>query len=115
MRETCGIGQERLSRLQGDGMRAPRPGAPHRQVHHSLLYTLYLRSPAWQAKRQQVIARAGGRWARCGMVARLDVHHLTYARLTDEPLEDLQALCRPCHDVADAERKARQRAMEARP
>jgi hypothetical protein len=35
----------------------------------------------------------------------LDVHHLTYEYLGDEPLEDLEALCRPCHRSADAERE----------
>src|SRR5687767_10783881 len=82
---------------------------------HSLLYTLYLRSPAWQAKRKLVLARSGGRCERCGCVAKwLDVHHLSYTHLGDEPLEDLMALCRPCHKIADQERWQAMRARQGR-
>ncbi len=71
-----------------------------------MLYELYMRSEAWQRKRKQVLARSGERCERCGHVAPwLDVHHLRYANLSDEPIEDLQALCRPCHEAADAERR----------
>ena len=45
---------------------------------------LYLRSGHWQRVRAEAIGRAGGRCAECGSRQRLDVHHLTYARLGDE-------------------------------
>jgi 5-methylcytosine-specific restriction endonuclease McrA len=80
--------------------------AAPRGFDHSLLYTLYLRSEAWRAKRLEVLARAGWTCERCGLTGvRLDVHHRHYRNLGDEPLEDLQALCRPCHEVADEERR----------
>lgn len=31
------------------------------------------------------------------------VHHLTYEHIGNEPLEDLQGLCRACHDFLSAE------------
>jgi 5-methylcytosine-specific restriction endonuclease McrA len=69
---------------------------------HSVLYTLYMQSQAWQVKRQQVLRRANGRCERCGQFAKwLDVHHLSYRNLANEPLEELQGLCRPCHDIAE--------------
>jgi len=58
-------------------------------------YEEHLASPAWQELRQQVIERQDGR-CRCGAFG-TDVHHLTYQRLGDERLDDLELLCRPCH------------------
>lgn len=65
------------------------------------LYLAYLRSKAWQAKRQKVIRRAKYRCERCGIWAgnHFEVHHKTYDNLGAEPLEDLEALCRYCHKV----------------
>lgn len=73
-------------------------------------YELYLRSDAWQAKRAAVLERAGRHCERCPagsgrFPVALDVHHLTYAHLGDEALEELEALCRPCHELADRERR----------
>jgi hypothetical protein len=34
----------------------------------------------------------------CGSKKRLDVHHLTYANLGKESINDLRVLCRSCHD-----------------
>lgn len=34
------------------------------------------------------------------------MHHLTYDRLGNEQDSDLQALCKPCHKIADQERVA---------
>ena len=53
-------------------------------------------------KRRAVMARAQGRCERCLSSAATDVHHLTYIRRYHEALEDLQALCRPCHDFISA-------------
>lgn len=58
-------------------------------------YEEHLSSKAWQELRQQVIARQNG-LCRCGSPG-TDVHHLTYQRLGKEQLEDLELLCRACH------------------
>jgi hypothetical protein len=62
-------------------------------------YRLYItRSPVWWARREAVMDRAGGicEFAGCTNKA-VHVHHLTYAHLYNEPLEDLQALCQLHH------------------
>ncbi len=58
----------------------------------------YLRSDHWRAARKVAIQRAGYRCQRCGATGRLDAHHLTYQRLGAEDDQDLEVLCRPCHD-----------------
>lgn len=61
-------------------------------------YYAYLRSPEWERKRDEVLARAGYRCEQCGAVSvYLQVHHLTYANLYHEPLNDLLCLCETCH------------------
>lgn len=58
----------------------------------------YLRSDAWTLKRTSVLVRAGGWCEQCGARRPLEVHHLTYLRLTrEDPEKDLMALCRDCH------------------
>jgi len=60
----------------------------------------------WTYYRPTVIRRAGGRCERCQQrTRRFEVHHLTYVRFGRELLIDLQALCEPCHKIADAERR----------
>lgn len=65
----------------------------------------YYQSPQWQSKRLQKIRQVGNKCERCGKVARLDVHHVNYDNLYDEDMEDLQALCRNCHEIADVVRE----------
>lgn len=66
-------------------------------------YRDYIASPAWQQKRRSILAAANYRCQECGAQA-TDVHHVTYERLGNEQPSDLRALCRPCHDIADARR-----------
>lgn len=54
-------------------------------------------SPAWERKRQRKLKDVGFRCQDCGTKRRLEVHHLTYARLGKERLKDLRALCHDCH------------------
>lgn len=61
-------------------------------------YQAYLCSREWAEKREAVRKRAGDKCERCKVLPIDAVHHLTYARKYDEPLENLQAICRPCHD-----------------
>jgi 5-methylcytosine-specific restriction endonuclease McrA len=71
----------------------------------------YIKTPQWQLVRdrkfaEQLERRGFSFCERCGekepeQVARetaLHVHHLTYERLGEELLEDLQIICRPCHE-----------------
>lgn len=62
----------------------------------------YLASTHWHKTRVEAIARAGRRCAECGNANGLDVHHKTYARIGHEQPEDLEVLCRLCHNERHA-------------
>jgi 5-methylcytosine-specific restriction endonuclease McrA len=67
---------------------------------------IYLSSEAWQRKRQQVFGTRLACCKRCGIFGvRLDLHHKTYARFGRERDEDLEILCRTCHDKEHASRR----------
>ena len=61
-------------------------------------YHEYLKSDAWQAKRQIILKRAGYKCRQCGDRA-TEIHHETYERIYNEHLSDLTALCRKCHQA----------------
>lgn len=66
----------------------------------SIEYQQYIDSPEWCLKRAQKIADAGPICEKCDVEQppyRLHVHHTTYVRLGCELMEDLQVLCRECH------------------
>lgn len=66
---------------------------------HSQLYTTHLQSEKWARTRRLVLLRANHRCEKCGEATARQVHHLTYEHLGDEPLEDLVAVCIPCHQA----------------
>lgn len=61
-------------------------------------YAAYLCSREWGEKRSLVRERCGGRCERCFINKMSAVHHLTYIRKYGELIDDLQAMCKPCHD-----------------
>jgi ribosomal protein S27AE len=69
---------------------------------HSFEYESVLHSERWRKVRAEALRRARHRCQRCGASAdelRLDAHHWAgYSMLGRERPEDLQILCRPCHD-----------------
>jgi hypothetical protein len=69
-------------------------------------YAEYIRSPEWRQKRLEIIRRARGICEQCGLWPVVNVHHLTYERLGNEPLEDLLGLCSGCHERAHGGRDA---------
>ena len=76
---------------------------------HSNTYREYFKSKAWQRKRSKVIFRDGAQCRACGSRENLEVHHLTYARFTEEWLGDLVTLCESCHKAVH---KAKQQAQQ---
>ncbi len=64
-------------------------------------YKLYLRSTAWLNRRRGVLNRAEGKCQLCAGTERLEVHHVTYARVGAERIEDLRCLCHVCHRGLD--------------
>ena len=67
--------------------------------HNSKLYKyqVYLNSPTWKHKRQQVHDRDKNICQLCKIETSEEVHHLTYKNIFKEPLEDLIAVCASCH------------------
>jgi len=64
-----------------------------------LLHRQYLQSPIWKEKRKKAIEFYGTICARCSRYG-TDVHHKTYDRVGgDEQMEDLEVLCRECHEA----------------
>jgi len=59
-------------------------------------YHEYTHSLRWKRKRAVVLIMSERRCYDCGGQA-TDVHHLTYARLGNEELDDLVPLCHECH------------------
>jgi hypothetical protein len=62
---------------------------------------VYLRSDHWHALRLWALALAGYRCLRCKKGGRLDVHHRHYQTLWRETPDDVEVLCRTCHEVAE--------------
>src|SRR5262249_55666617 len=67
-------------------------------VEFKELWEAYLKSPYWLARKSMVFARAKGRCENCEKAPAVDCHHLHYAHRFKEPLEDLLAVCRTCHN-----------------
>ena len=62
-------------------------------------YQRYIRSDEWRERRAAVMRRCGGLCEGCHNARAIQVHHLTYCNLFDEPLSDLKALCNRCHEL----------------
>lgn len=79
-----------------------------RRKRHSLLYTLYMRSWLWRARRRIWLRQAGYRcqWPGCDATANLTIHHRTYARLGHERRGDVEVLCWVHHRQTDEWRHA---------
>jgi len=60
-------------------------------------YRDYISSERWREIRLEKLKSVDYRCERCGGMA-VQVHHKTYAHLGDESLDDLEALCKACHD-----------------
>lgn len=72
---------------------------PRRRVWpFSERYTRYMTSTRWKTVRCIVLFLAEFRCDECGSGGAVEVHHLTYQRFGRERLDDLQPLCRECHE-----------------
>jgi 5-methylcytosine-specific restriction endonuclease McrA len=60
-------------------------------------YQDYLNSNTWKQKRLKVLNRAKFTCERCKKKQATQIHHLTYDRIFNEKLSDLQAVCGKCH------------------
>lgn len=64
----------------------------------SARYRAYLDSDGWRRRRNRRLRLAGYTCSRCGSKRSLEVHHNTYERLGKEWDQDLDVLCRDCHE-----------------
>jgi 5-methylcytosine-specific restriction endonuclease McrA len=65
---------------------------------HSKFYRDYIKSTEWNVVRKRALARANYACESCGNTGvTLQVHHLTYTRLSHELDSDLKVLCVKCH------------------
>ncbi len=65
-------------------------------------YKRYLASREWALRKEQVLDRSRGFCERCGLAPYESTHHVTYAHIGNEPLEDLLGVCNPCHEFLSA-------------
>lgn len=65
-------------------------------------YDVYLFTPEWRAKRAAVLKRDNYECQACCIAKATEVHHITYRHVFGEPLFDLVAVCRPCHEAITA-------------
>lgn len=61
-------------------------------------YPAYLQTQEWKIKREEVFRRDNYLCQFCHHYSATQVHHLSYDNIFNEPLEDLVAICRTCHD-----------------
>jgi predicted transcriptional regulator len=71
---------------------------PNKKVRDVQDYLDYLLSDEWKDKANKVKERDGNQCVQCGSDKQLEVHHLTYDNIYEEPLEDLVTLCHTCHE-----------------
>lgn len=62
-------------------------------------YLKYIKSKAWKSKREKILKRADGQCERCKVARAAHVHHRTYAHFKRERMEELEAVCVPCHQA----------------
>lgn len=61
-------------------------------------YERYLKSDAWEEKRQIVLKRDKNMCRECGSKFNLQVHHMTYFHIFNERTYELVTLCEKCHN-----------------
>jgi len=89
-------------------------------TRHSEAYRERLCSPEWRRLGVAVLKRQHGRCRGCGrrddhpVGTPIAAHHLHYRTLGHERPQDLVALCRFCHELADERRAAETAAESAR-
>ena len=64
----------------------------------SALYLEYLKSDKWKTLSDSCKKLADYMCNRCESTEKLHAHHKTYDRVGDERMEDLECLCKSCHE-----------------
>jgi 5-methylcytosine-specific restriction endonuclease McrA len=77
----------------------PGPPPSRDSSHWKRWYAAYQLSDAWRDRRRKVLERANHLCEACRERRATEVHHLHYMRVGYEPLFDLVAICRECHET----------------
>jgi 5-methylcytosine-specific restriction endonuclease McrA len=77
-------------------------------------YKLYLRTKKWKEKKKALIKLRGRLCEICASTKRLEIHHLSYQNLFNEPPEDLLILCPTCHKKQHGIKKKKPNPNKAR-
>ena len=78
-------------------------------------YEKRIASAQWRNMRRDFGKLRGERCEHCRRATKpLFLHHKTYERLGSERPDDLELLCKSCHDVADRERALRGKVRSAK-
>ena len=76
----------------------PRHIDPVGLTERQLEYREYLLSDHWAQFKARILNKRGPQCEQCGTAkGPIDVHHLTYERLGQELVTDVEVLCRNCH------------------
>ena len=75
---------------------AQKKKKPQKKKRH-ISYQKYLESDEWRDRRNKRIDLDEHKCQICGARHNLEVHHLTYARIFNEDIDDLITLCDKCH------------------
>lgn len=79
-----------------------------RQGKDNNFYENYItKSPIWKHKRLLRLKIDKFQCRTCRNTENLEVHHLSYEHLGDEPIEDLITLCKECHHAITSVIRAR--------
>jgi len=96
---------EDVERLRAERL-IPKPPKPrkHRRGNADALYS----RPAWRRARAECLLRDGNKCVRCGAQTKLVAHHIIEAHLCPNPfdVDNLETLCRRCHGLEHAHRRA---------
>lgn len=76
------------------------------QEQRSFYRNVYLKSDHWKSLRDEKLT-INPRCEKCKISVCLDVHHINYRGLYDVRMEDLQTLCRICHNQEHEEKDKR--------
>ena len=77
-------------------------------------YSEYLQSDHWKEKRKKRLAVDGYKCAVCGSTESLNVHHISYANIGSEDIDnDLVTLCHPCHAMLHRVKERSQKEYES--
>jgi len=66
-------------------------------------YVAYLKSSDWKERRKQFLEDVNYECEECGEKA-TQVHHLNYSCLGEEEREDVEVLCKQCHEDKEIEK-----------